>query len=50
MKMRQDVPAEAVTFQKIVVVKEGIIPWTDDAGIFYIGIQEFLLDYIDKSM
>lgn len=40
----------ADSFQKIVVVKEDIIPWTDNAGIFYIGIQEFLLDYIDKSM
>lgn len=38
------------SFQKIVVVKEDIIPWNDDAGIFYIGIQEFLLDYIDKKL
>lgn len=38
------------SFQKIVVVKEDIIPWTDDAGIFYIGIQEFLLDYINEKM
>lgn len=38
------------SFQKIVVVREDIIPWTDDAGIFYIGIQEFLLKYIDGKM
>lgn len=38
------------SFQKIVVVKEDIIPWTDEAGIFYIGIQEFLLNYIDNKM
>jgi len=36
------------SFQKIVVVKDDIIPWTDDAGILYIGIQEFLLNHIDK--
>jgi len=36
------------SFQKIVVVKDDIIPWTDDAGIQYIGIQEFLLNHIDK--
>jgi len=36
------------SFQKIVVVKEDIIPWTDESGIQYIGIQEFLLNFIDK--
>ena len=29
---------------KIVVVKDNIIPWHDDDGIFYIGIEQFLLD------
>lgn len=38
------------SFQKIVVVKEDIVPWTDNAGIFYIGIQDFLLNYIDDKM
>jgi len=38
------------SFQKIVVVKDDIIPWTDEAGIQYIGIQEFLLNYIDNKM
>lgn len=32
------------SFKKIVVVKDGIIPWYDEHGIFYIGIEEFLLD------
>lgn len=36
------------SFQKIVVVKDDIIPWTDETGIFYIGIQEFLLSRIDR--
>lgn len=36
------------SFQKIVVVKDDIIPWTDDSGIMYIGIQEFLLKRIEQ--
>ena len=32
------------SFKKIVVVKDNIIPWYDDDGIFYIGIEQFLLD------
>ena len=32
------------SFKKIVVVKDDIIPWYDEKGIFFIGIQEFLLD------
>lgn len=32
------------SFKKIVVVKEDIIPWHDDHGILYIGIEDFLLD------
>ena len=32
------------SFKKIVVVKDNIIPWHDDDGIFYIGIEQFLLD------
>lgn len=38
------------SFRKIVVVKEEIIPWTDENGIIYIGIQDFLLNYIDSKM
>ena len=32
------------SFKKIVVVKDDIIPWHDDKGILYLGIQEFLLN------
>ena len=32
------------SFKKIVVVKDSIIPWHDDDGILYIGIEQFLLD------
>ncbi len=31
------------SFKKIVVVKDNIIPWHDENGILYIGIEEFLL-------
>lgn len=30
--------------KKIVVVKDEIIPWHDENGILYVGIQQFLLD------
>lgn len=32
------------SFRKIVVVKDDILPWFDDFGILYIGIERFLLD------
>ena len=32
------------SFKKIVVVKDDIIPWHDDDGILYLGIEQFLLD------
>ena len=32
------------SFRKIVVVRENIIPWHDESGIFYIGVEDFLLD------
>ena len=31
------------SFRKIVIVKDNIIPWHDDDGIYYIGIEKFLL-------
>jgi len=34
----------ADSFKKIVVVREDILPWHDEQGILYIGIEEFLLD------
>lgn len=32
------------SFRKIVVVRDRIRPWQDEKGIFYVGIQDFLLD------
>ena len=36
------------SFIKIVVVKDYIIQWRDNTGILYIGIEDFLLNYINK--
>lgn len=32
------------SFKKIVVVKDDIVPWHDEQGILYIGIEQFLLE------
>lgn len=32
------------SFKKIVIVKDKIIPWHDEQGILYIGIEQFLLE------
>lgn len=32
------------SFKKIVVVKDDILPWHDDYGILYLGIEQFLLE------
>lgn len=32
------------SFRKIVVVKDDMIPWHDEHGILYIGIEQFLLE------
>ena len=32
------------SFKKIVVVKDDIMPWYDEDGIYYVGIEKFLLD------
>lgn len=32
------------SFKKIVVVRDAIVPWHDEDGILYIGIEQFLLD------
>ncbi|MCM1123482.1 MAG: AAA family ATPase [Eubacterium sp.] len=34
----------ADSFKKIVVVRDDIIPWYDEKGIMYIGVEQFLLD------
>jgi hypothetical protein len=39
------------SFKKIVVVRDHINPWTDDFGINYVGVREFLSGhYIDLEM
>ncbi len=35
------------SFTKIVVTRDNIMPWTDDRGIRYIPIEDFLLDTIN---
>ena len=32
------------SFKKIVVVKDDVIPWHDEQGILYLGIEQFLLE------
>ena len=32
------------SFRKIVVVRDNIIPWHDENGILFIGLEEFLLN------
>ena len=34
----------ADSLKKIVVIKDNIIPWHDENGILYIGIEQFLLE------
>ncbi len=34
----------ADSFKKIVVVKDDIMPWHDEKGILYLGIEQFLLE------
>ena len=36
------------SYRKIVVVRNHIIPWYDENGIYYIGLEDFCLDYIDE--
>ena len=35
------------SFVKIVVVRDHIVRWYDEAGILYIGVEDFLLNYIN---
>ncbi len=35
-------------YTKIVVVRDNVMPWTDEKGIRYIPIEDFLLDTINK--
>lgn len=34
----------ADSFKKIVVMREDIVPWHDENGVLYIGVEQFLLD------
>ena len=36
------------SFTKIVVVRDHIVRWRDDIGILYIGVEDFLLNYINQ--
>ena len=36
------------SYTKIVIVKDGILPWTDDRGVQYIAIEDFLLEKINE--
>ncbi len=38
------------SFKKIVVVREDIIPWHDEQGILYIGVEQFLLEPDSMNM
>jgi predicted AAA+ superfamily ATPase len=32
------------SFKKIIVVRDDIIPWHDEDGFLYIGVEQFLLE------
>lgn len=36
------------SYRKIVVVRNHIVPWYDENGIYYIGLEDFCLDYMDE--
>lgn len=36
------------SYRKIVVVRHQIVPWYDEDGIYYIGLEDFCLSYIDE--
>lgn len=36
------------SYTKIVVVRDNILPWTDERGIYYINIEDFLLEKINE--
>jgi len=38
------------SFTKIVVVRDPIKPWYDENGIYFIGVEEFVLRYIDTML
>lgn len=36
------------SYLKIVIVRNPIVPWYDENGIYYIGLEDFCLEYIDE--
>lgn len=36
------------SYRKIVVISNHIVPWYDENGIYYIGLEDFCLEYIDE--
>ena len=36
------------SYRKIVVVRNHIVPWYDENGIYYIGLEDFCLEYLDE--
>lgn len=36
------------SYTKIVVVRDNVLPWTDDKGVQYINIEDFFLDKINE--
>ena len=36
------------SYRKIVVVRDPIVPWYDEGGIYYIGLEDFCSEYIDE--
>ena len=36
------------SYRKMVIVGNHIVPWYDENGIYYIGLEDFCLDYIDE--
>lgn len=36
------------SYRKIVVVRDHIVPWFDENGIYYIGLEDFCLAYVDE--
>ena len=36
------------SYTKIVVVRDNVLPWTDERGVQYINIEDFLLEKINE--
>lgn len=32
------------SFRKMVVLRDAVIPWQDEQGILYVGVEQFLTD------